>query len=61
MENRHGGVQSVGAAIAVFPESFFFICIRQAGEDGRGGISPRTSPVCNPAVERQWRERQFRD
>lgn len=46
-----------GGSYSLVSRELFFICIRQAGEDGQGGISPRNSPVCNPAVERQWRER----
>ena len=45
-----------GGSYSRVSRELFFICIWQAGEDGRRGISPRTSPVCNPAVERQWRE-----
>lgn len=38
MENRHGGVQSLGAAIALFPESFFLFVSDRRGRTGRGAF-----------------------
>lgn len=38
MENKHGGAQSLGAAIAVFPESFFLFVSDRRGRTGGGAF-----------------------